>query len=238
LNLAHLFVAAGASWRRERALLLPVAGLFHFLPALALLLLLPQGPVTNGGNDEAALDLLLAYAREHAGAILAVNLVQLAGAAILLVLCLAPGRPSLGEAMRIALQRLPVFVAAALLTWAALMAGALLILPALYLIGRLFLVGAAIGGEGRGPVAAIVRSVELTHRRGWACFVAAALPFLAGQVVVSIAGGIDSAFAAAGAESGVVHIVFSAFAAAGATAAWLVALLLKIALYRRLTSGT
>jgi hypothetical protein len=238
LNLASLFVEAGASWRRERTLLLPVAGLFYFLPALALLLLLPQGPAARGASDEAALDALLAYAREHAGAILAANLVQLVGAAVILILFLAPGRLSLAEALRTALLRLPSFAAAALLTWAALMAGALLILPALYLIGRFFLMGAAIAGEGRGPVAAILRSVELTQRRGWACFVAAALPFFGGQVVVSIAGGIDGGLIAAGADSAVLHLFLNIVAAAGATAAWVVALLVKIALYRGLTSGT
>lgn len=238
MTLSDLSADAAALWRRERALLVPVAGLFYFVPALALMLLLPPGPVADGGGSEGAADLLVAYARDNAGAILSANAAQLVGGAILLVLFLAPGRPAMGEALRLAASRLLSFAAAAIITWAAFMAGALLIVPALYLIGRFFLVGAAIAGAGCGPVAAILRSVELTRGRGWWCFVAAALPFVAGQVVVSIAGGVDAGLTAAGADNAIVHLVFNAFAAAGATAAWLVTLLLKVALYRRLTTGT
>lgn len=238
MKLADVFAAVGSLLRGDRVLLLPVAGLFYFLPSLALLLMLPDGPVAGANGDAAALERLTAYARENAAPILAANVVQLAGAAILFALFAAPGRPTLGEAIGVAARRFIPFAGATILCWAAMTLGALLIVPALYLIGRLFLVGAVAVGEGRGPIASIVRSVELTDRRGWWCFAAAAVPFFAGQVIVSIAGGFDGAMRAAGAESAALHLIFNAVAAAGATAAWAAALLAKVVVYRRLTKGT
>lgn len=235
LNLGRMFAAAGSLWRAERALIVPLAGLFYFVPTLALILLLPEAQPAPGANDEAVLQALLDYAQANAGPIVAVNLVQLAATALFLSLFLAPGHPTLGEAMRLAAGRMIAFVAAGLLMWGALMIGALLILPALYLIGRFFLVTSVLAAEPRtGPVEAIARSLSLTAGRGWWCFVATAIPFFAGQAATSIAGGIGHA--AGG--SAVLGLVFDGLAAAAATASWVLTLLVKVAVYRALTRGT
>lgn len=237
-SLAEAFAGAGAIWRTDRALIVPVVGLFYFVPTLALLLLLPEGSPAAGGQ-EAALDALLAYARANAGAILTANLVQIAGAALLFIAFLAPARPTLGEAARVLAGRLLSFVAAGVMIWAALTIGALLIVPALYLIGRLFLVGTVLAAEPRaGPIEAFARSWALTQGRGWWCFVAAAIPFLAGQVVVSLAGGLDRAAMLAGGGSAPLHLAFNALAALAATVAWALTLLVKVVVYRALTRGT
>ncbi|WP_315761180.1 hypothetical protein [Sphingomonas sp. Y38-1Y] len=239
LNIGHVFAAAGAAWRQERGLIVPVAGLFYFVPTLALLLLLPEmQPVDRNGGDDAALQALLGYAREHAGAILAVNFAQLVGTAVLLMLFLAPGRPLLGEALKLSAGRMLSFLAAGLLMWAGLMAGALLILPALYLLGRFFLVTSALAANpGAGPVEAIARSWALTRGRGWWCFVATAIPFFAGQAAMSVAGGLDRAVTVAGGGAPL-HLVFDALAALAGTASWILTMLVKVTVYRALTKGT
>ncbi len=235
LNLGRVFAAAGMLWRAERALILPLAGLFYFVPTLALLFLLPEAQPVQGGNDEAAVQALLAYAHANAGPILTVNLIQLAASAILLSLFLAPERPSLAQALRLAAGRMIAFVAAGLLMWGALMIGALLILPALYLIGRFFLVTSVLAAEPRtGPVEAIARSFALTAGRGWWCFVATAIPFFAGQAATSIAAGIGHASG----DNAVLGVVFDGAAAAATTATWVLLMLVKIAVYRALTRGT
>ncbi|PCD01997.1 hypothetical protein COC42_10930 [Sphingomonas spermidinifaciens] len=237
LNLGRVFAAAGALWRAERGLIVPLAGLFYFVPTLALLLFLPAAEPVAGGGDEAALDALLAYARDNAGAILSVNFLQLAASALLLSLFLAPGRPTLAEAARLAAGRLILFVAAGLLMWGALMLGAFLILPALYLIGRFFLVTAVLAAEPRtGPVQAIARSFALTAGRGWWCFVATAIPFFAGQAATTIASGMGQAIGSAGGVA--LALPFDALAAAATTAGWVLTMLVKIVVYRALTKGT
>jgi hypothetical protein len=238
VKLSNVFAMAGAIWRSERALVMPLAGLFYFLPSLALLLLLPGAPPPADPGSDAALDALLAYARDNAGAIISANVVQLVGAVILYTLFLAPGRPTLGETMSLAAGRIVSFALASILVMAALTVSALLVVPALYLIGRFFLVGTVIAAERRTPVDAIARSIELTRGRGWWCFIAAAVPFLAGQVAVSVAGGFDSALVLAGVDSAVGHLFFNGLAALGSTFAWVLTLLVKIVVYRRLSSGT
>ncbi|HTG37366.1 hypothetical protein [Sphingomonas sp.] len=238
MKLSQVLAAAGAIWRAERSLVMPLAGLFYFVPSLALLLMLPEAPPPADPGSDAALDALLTYARDNAGAIIGANAVQLVGAILLYTLFLAPSRPTLGEAFRLIAPRLLSFALASILTLAALTVSALLIVPALYLIGRFFLVGAVIAAERRSPVEAIARSIELTRGRGWWCFIAAAVPFLAGQVIVTIAGGFDGALVMAGVDSAVGHLFFNGIAALGATLAWTLTLLVKIIVYRRLSNGT
>lgn len=239
LRLGEVFAEAASLWRRERALIMPVAGLFYFVPALALLLLLPDPRPQGEPGSEEALESMVAYAWEHAPAILGANFAQLIGAAIMLTLFLAAGRPDLREAIRLMLTRLVPFVACALLTGAALTVSALLIVPALYLIGRFFLANAAIAsGRANGPVAAITRSVQLTRGRGWMFFGFSAIIFFVGQTAISLAGAFDHAARQAGMDSAVLHLLFNGVAALAGTAAWIATLLVKVVVYRRLTSGT
>jgi hypothetical protein len=238
-RLGEVFAEAASLWRHERSLILPVAGLFYFVPALALLLLLPDAKPTGEPGSEEALESMLAYARDHAGAILGANLAQLIGAATLLTLFLAAGRPDLREAMRVMLVRLVPFVACALLIGIALTVSALLVVPALYLIGRFFLATAAIAsGRANGPIEGITRSFELTRGRGWMFFGFSAIIFFAGQTGISVAAAFDHAATQAGGGSAVLHLIFNGVAALAGTAAWIATLLVKVVVYRRLTSGT
>lgn len=237
LNLGQVFAAAGALWRAERALIVPLAGLFYFLPGLALLLLLPPMQPVKATSDEAMIDALMGYMQANAAPLLIVNLVQLAGSAIILTLFLSPDRPNLGEALKRVAGRLILFLAASLIIFGALTVSALLVVPALYLIGRFFLVTAVLAAEpGAGPVGAIARSVALTSKRGWWCFVAAAIPFFAGQAGASIVSGMGQAITLAGSPA--LAIPFDALAAAAMTASWVLTMLVKVTVYRAVTSGT
>lgn len=234
LALGDVFTAAIGLWRAERPLLAPLAGLFYLLPALALLLLLPQ-PEAAGGDSQAASEALIAYALDNASAILAANLVQLFGAGAILSLFLARPRPSVADALRNAPRMLPWLAVAMILVWAMVFVGGFLILPGLYLIGRCFLVSSVLIGEaGAGPVQAITRSFALTRGRGWALFAMAAMIFLPGQLIVTIAGSFDRAVIDAGMGSPVTAIVFNLVAALGASAAAVFTLLVKVVVYRAL----
>ncbi len=237
LNLGRTFAAAGQLWRAERALIVPLAGLFYFVPGLALLLLMPPMQPVAGAGDEAMIEALMAYMQANAGPLVVVNLIQLFASAVLLTLFLSPDRPTLGGAARIVAGRMLSFVAASILVFAALTVSGLLVIPALYLIGRFFLVTSVLAAQPRtGPVEAIARSFALTAGRGWWCFVAAAIPFFAGQAGASIVSGMGQAVTLAG--SAALSIPFDALAAAAMTAGWVLTMLVKITVYRAVTSGT
>ncbi len=238
--MGHLIADAQRMWRAERPLLLPIAGLFYFLPTLALLLLLPQpAEITDPGTD-AASQALIAYTLDNAGSILSANLANLFGAAVVLLLFL--GRPQLtaSDALRRALTLLPIFLIAVISVWAGVFVGGLMfVLPGLYLVGRSFLVTAVIASEGaQSPVQAISRSFALTKGRGWLFFSLVAAVFLTGQVGVMIAGSIDRAMIASGMASPVTVFLFNASAALASTAASLATLLLEVAAYRRLAGSS
>ncbi|TKD51270.1 hypothetical protein [Sphingomonas baiyangensis] len=235
---ATLLAEAGALWRAERPLLAPLAGLFLMLPALAMLLLLPQPDPVAADGSAMTTEALVAYALANAPAILAANLMQLYGATVILALFLGSPRPTLAQALRGALALLPLVVIASIAVWAMVFVGAIVIVPALYLIGRCFLVTPAIVAEGPiGPVAAISRSFALTRRRGWLFFAIAAMIFVVGQAVVVLAGGMEQAVAEAGIGSPVSTIGFNLVAAMATAAASVATLLVKVVVYRRLSSG-
>lgn len=238
----QMLAEAGAMWRRDRALVLPIAGLFIFLPTLALLLLLPQPEAVDAAADPDGTEVyraMLAYATDNAVALIAANLLQLFGSAAVLMLFLGQPRPSVGEALRRVAALLPVLVLAMLSVWVLTFFGALLILPAFYLIGRTFLVSSAIVAEGpMGPVSAIARSFALTKGAGWLLFSIAALLFLGGQALGGLAGGMDRAVqAAGGGGSLILPAFFNAVAAFATTVAAVVTLLVKVAVYRRASDG-
>ncbi|UZK69185.1 hypothetical protein OKW76_14340 [Sphingomonas sp. S1-29] len=238
-SLGQLIADARRMWRDERALLLPIMGLFYFLPSLALLLLLPQPEQVAEPGTDAASQALIAYTLDNAGAILSANLANLFGAAAVLLLFLDRSRPTAAQALQRALGLLPIFLIATISVWAGVFVGALLILPGLYLIGRCFLVNAVIAGEGgQSPVQAIARSFALTKGRGWMLFTLVAAVFLTGQVGVMVAGSIDRAMIAGSMASPVTVFLFNALAALASTAAALASLLLKVAAYRRLAGAS
>lgn len=238
-TLSEIAADAGRLWRRERALLLPVAGLFYFLPALALLLLLPQPEAPADPASDAAGEALIAYATDNAGAILGANLANIVGAMLLLLLFLGRPRPTMAEAFRRGATLFPAFLLVVLAMWAMLFVGAFLILPAFYLIGRFFLVTSVAAAEGpQGPVRAMARSFELTRGRGWLLFVLAAAVFVAGQLLVTIAGTADRALIAGGMGSPPTFILFNALAAFASAGASVLTLLMKVAVYRRVTGSS
>jgi hypothetical protein len=242
IRLGEVLAEAGALWRGEKLLVRPIAGLFLFLPTLALLLLLPQPEAVDAASDPegaAVYQAMLAYARDNAPALIGANLLQLFGSATILMLFLGRPRPVVGEALKRTVAAMPVLVLAMLSVWVLTFFGALLILPAMYLIGRSFLVSSAIVAEGpMGPVQAIARSFALTKGAGWLLFSVAALLFLGGQALGGVAGGMDrAAQAAGGGGSLMLPAFFNAIAAFATTAATVATLLVKVAVYRRASSG-
>ena len=244
VDLTGAFADAWAMWKRDRELLLAIAGLFLFLPQLALLLLVPEAPgMPPAGSAEATIatwiDQTIAWYGDHGLALIAANLLALFGGVTVLVLYLGGARPDLKAALGMAAALLPRYILAGLLALVPVMLGMILIVPGIYAQGRLMLVGPALVAERPLPaVDAIRRSINLTYRRGLAMFALACLILFGGQFLalpfLALGGTLDGAPVA----NPVSALLIDACAAAALAAAALATVLLRIAVYRRLLESS
>lgn len=148
----------------DREVIVAVAGVCQFLPALAFGLMV-AGPDTTGAEG---FDQAMAIIREFIAAnwpwLLGVSLLSMIGSLAILALLLRGARFTVGEAFRYALALLPAYFAASLISGLAIAGGLFLfILPGIYLALRFLLIGAVAAGEDqRSPMQQLRRSWELT----------------------------------------------------------------------------
>ena len=231
LTFAGVFSDAGALWRRDRDILMRVAGVYFLLPAFATQLFLVPPDRTGLGEEEVAAQTFAWY-----GATLHWHLANLLagmfGSAVLLVLLLDPARPTLAQAMARALRLLPglLLASAGVLVLVVLGSMAFLI-PGLYLVGRTWLTGAVLVCEpGRGPIGAITGSIQRTRKRGWLLLAVAMTIFSATYLMAVIANVATLQLAALP-----VRTAIDALQAAVAAGAGVAQILLQVAAHRRLT---
>lgn len=164
--------------RANSALLLPVAGVFLFLPTVVASYFAPQ---PRAGTIEA----LITHFADNWVLLLVVNLIGFVGNLALLVLALDGRRPTVAAAIRTAFLLLPAYFLVSLLSGFLIFLGLMLfVLPGLYLIGRLAATGPVLVAEGRrNPVDIVKRSFALTKGKGWAVLGLILLLFIAFYVV-------------------------------------------------------
>jgi hypothetical protein len=235
-------------WKRDHALLLPLAGLLLFLPQFAFYLLAAPFPrlTPDQARDTAALlrpdSPLVAWVSHNAPGMLATMLLMAFGSLAILTLYLDPAARTPGGALARAPGLFPRYLLAAIV--AGLPAGpielmlVILILPCLYLLGRLMLVGPAIVAERPiGVGRAIARSFALTRGRGLAMMALAAATMLAGMLAPAPFRLLRDALQADAAANPVAIALLEAAGSLLAAIVALAALLIEIALYRRLAGS-
>ena len=243
IDLGATAADAWALWRRDRAVLWPLAGLFLFLPTLALMLFVDPLTVRTDvaanptpADTAALVAQYRAWIAANSGYFLTVGLVSAFGTLAILGYYLDRAATTVGEVLTGALTLLPRYVLASLITSVAITVGlAMFFLPGIYLAGRWLLFGPVLVAEA--PISAIdsvVRALRLTRRRGWV---------LAGVMIIAIAADVilpapfqslDTMLRNLRAANPLVIILVDGAAAAIATAVALGLLLFKVALYRRL----
>lgn len=232
---------AWALWRRDWQVLWPIAGLFLFLPGLAMLLLVaaPPGAPANGASEVEVAAFLKAFSTwfvDNAGAFALSSLVSLMGSAALAVFYLDRAPATVEDALIRALALMPRFVLAGLLVIVPTMIGAsIFILPGLYVIGRTSITGPVlVAQQPISALQAVMTSVRLTRGNGLLLAGLAALLLLAGQFLpwpflVAIEG-----LAKANAANPFVIALLSVPAAALAAAVSVATILLRVTIYRQL----
>lgn len=240
LNIAAACNEALEIWKRDRDVIAAVAGVFVFLPNLALALFMRVATVTtriDAPDDQALLASMQSFLVENAPLLAFQMIAELIGVAVLLALLLDPARPTVGEALRIVARRLPVLIAATMLINIALVAGmTLFIVPGLYVIGRVALVLPVLLGEPERRFGdAIGRAVELTRGRVFQLLSLWAFIFIGAYFVQMLLQGLARAASAGGSNpvtAGMVAVATSAVSMATVIAYTLV----RATLYRRLVS--
>ena len=171
--------------RRHLPLLVAIAGVFLFLPALLFAVLLP--PPEPHGDPERAFQLVLAYYQAASPWFLAQGLFTMVGTLAMLRLVFA--RDTVGGALTNGLMLLPFYFLLSLILVFIIMFGfILLIVPGLYLIGRLAPISVVLVAENRrNPFDAIGRTFALTKDRGWAVFGIVFVVVIVAGIAVSIA---------------------------------------------------
>lgn len=230
-----------AIWRRDREVLVAVAGLFFFLPNLALSLLLTASdrvPIDPAKRDDGAmLAWLQTYLTENAHWLAIQALAELVGIAVLLALLLDPARPTVAEALRMVFRRLPVLAGATMLVFTAKVGGLLLfILPALYVIGRVFVVLPVLIAEPQRRFGdAMTRALTLTKGHVLQLVSLSALLYFGAQLVALLLGSTASAVSRGGGNPVTTAMLAAAIAAVGAALSTAFALV-RATVYRRLAS--
>ncbi len=234
LDLSRAWSDAMAILGSQRDLLIAIAGVFLLMPTLVMNILRPM----DMAQDLPPLEALELWIDTNWHYLVLSAVIAALGRLAMLILLLAPERPTVAEALAAGLKLLPIFVVTNILVGLMLFAGAvLLILPGLYLAGRTLLAEVTLVAERlSNPVAAITRSIRVTRGNGWRIFAMAAIIYVAGFVVTGLANASVVVIQIVGGTAevtGFLGALVSALFGAGVT---LVLLLVTIAIYRQLSA--
>ncbi len=245
LDVRGVFRDAWSMWRRDRGVLVAIAGFFLFLPQLAGFLFLP-GHVEIASKAAAQADVnaqaqaIVAFYSQNAPLIIATGLTTLFGALVILMLYVDREKRDVAGILLFALRRLPAYFLLSLVIDGMVRIGVatlVLIIPALYLAGRLLLAGVIMASEPRsGPFVAIAQSFRLTRGRGVILAGFAAIivfGLLLAYPVIALGDVLDRAPLANPVSALIIDVVAALIIAAG----MLGGILLRVALYRRIASS-
>ena len=237
ITFAGLIADAWTRWRRDRGILLPLTGVFVFLPLFAWLLLLEPPQVAENLSQDERVRLVLDWLGANLHWLAARVGIELFGGLAILTLYLGRGHRDVAGVLRAALAVFPMFAAVVLASWGLVTLGFFaFILPGLYIYGRVALTGAVLVAEpGVGLAGAIARSIALTRGHGWQVFGYLALTLMLGLLLAETIGSAQLAMSAAGGANPLALAILNALSAAAVSVATLARLLLEVALYRRLS---
>jgi hypothetical protein len=144
LRLAGVLAEARSLWRANRALILPLGGVFLFLPLLGLVLLVGTIDLPAEATPDQMRAAMLAFTEANQPAIFAVNIAVSFGTFALLNLLLLPGERTLGQLLGLALRRFLPFLLLDLIVGLGVTIGlSLLIVPGLFIFARTWLAAPA-----------------------------------------------------------------------------------------------
>lgn len=238
LNIERAWSDAMGLLRGHAELLLPIFGLFAFLPALAIALLLPMEAQSDGSLEQMVAAFQTYFSANLIWIVLAGLFAAFAAATVLVVLT-GQGQPTVGQAMGRALALTPSFYLFSILANIAIGIGfVFLIAPGIYLLGRLALGKVHMAAEGRmNPIWAFGASWHTTKGSGWRIAFVLVLIFVIGLIIGMAAGAVLGVVAGllGGADAArMTNIVVTTLVS---TVTSLIMLLVQLAAYRQLAGA-
>lgn len=242
LNIGAVLRDAWAMAKRDRDVVFGVGGLLLLVPqiAMAMFVARPPGLPANADQTTEWLAAVQAWSRLYSLPVIALSIVLLFGSATVLLLYLDRTRLTVQAALLKALALLPRVVLLSLLISFPVSVGTLLLfLPGLYLQGRLLLaLPLLMANPSVGVGTAFARSFALTRGNGLMLMGLACITVLLGDLIALPFRSIGAALAGAPLANPVVAAILQIGAAGGVTIGMITTLLIQVALYRRLNSGT
>ncbi|WP_242137562.1 MULTISPECIES: hypothetical protein [unclassified Sphingomonas] len=242
LDIGAVLRDAWAMAKRDRDVLLGVCGLLLLVPQVALAMFVARPPALPGAAEEmtAWLAAVQAWSQLYSLPVIVLSIVLLLGSATVLSLYLDRSHPTVQAAVLRALSLLPRVVLLSLLMSFPVSVGTLLLfLPGLYLQGRLLLaLPLLIDTPSIGVIAAFTRSFALTRGHGLILLGVACITVLLGDILALPFRSVGAALQGAPLANPVVAAMLEVGAAAGVTIGMVATLLIQVALYRRLNTGT
>ncbi len=223
--------------RRHRDSLLPLLGVFVFLPVFAQMLFLdPPKMMTPDWNGVQS---MMDYYRANALPLILVRVAQLMGGGAMLYVLLQKEGHSVGQAIAAGARMLPsLFVLSFLVSFAITTGFFAFIVPGLYLFARLVVAEPAMMAEGHfNPINAIARSFDMTKGFGWRilglCILVLALTWIVLQVAIIVLG----IFGAVLLPKGAVHLLTAVVTGISGSVFVILMTLLPAAIYRHFNAS-
>jgi hypothetical protein len=248
---------ASAAVKANRDLLLALAGVLFFLPSFALIMLFKQPQVPPGATPAQMLPLMQDFLTTMAPWFLIGSVVQALGQLALVELLGRGGRPTVGDALRVALAALPSFIAVQLIIGFVMMAILVLamtlgglVAPVLgaalgvYLVvqafARLITASAVIVLERqRNPFVALMRALTLSRGNGFRIGNFLFLVAIAAALVLMVVSVVIGILAALTIGEGRVADIVTGFVSSSASALALTYFVaIVVAMHRQLAGGT
>ncbi|NJM49806.1 MAG: hypothetical protein HC843_02075 [Sphingomonadales bacterium] len=187
---------AVAMMKRHQSLILPIAGVFMFLPNVIMGAMLPQPEIQGDIDPNAALAILSEYFASLAPWLIGISILATIGNLAILHMVLGGKNPTVGEAITLGLGSfIAVFLAGIISTIGVTIGMLLLIVPGIYLAVKFSLVSPAVVAEGiKNPIDALSRSWAITKGNSLRVFgfylIIGIVGFLLYFVATLVAGGL------------------------------------------------
>jgi hypothetical protein len=191
-----------AAWKDAIALLkanleliLPIAGVFFLLPIVVLGYAVPQPEIVPGASGDAAMAQMSEFIAAFFPAMLVASLISMIGSLAIYAIVLKQDRPSVGQALTMALSMfIPLLLANILGGLATLVGFIFLFVPGIYLAIKFSLTGPALVAEDiKSPIAALSRSWQLTKGNSLYIFAFFLIIGIVGLIIMGVSSGILSA---------------------------------------------
>jgi hypothetical protein len=235
-----------AAWNDAVALLkthkdmaLPIAGVFILFPTILLGYFVPEPEIAAELEGQAALAVMMQFYRDIAPWLILTTILAVIGNLAIYSLVLNDRKPTVGEALGLALAFFVPMLVANLLSGLAIIFGfILLIVPGIYLSIKFSLVGPALVAENiKSPVAALARSWQLTKGNSLYIFAFYLIIGIVALIIYMVVVGVTGALIAFALPASAALLVTSVISGIMEMLLSVVFVFIAMAVYRQLSAA-